>query len=287
LRLFMIRPLIIRPSFSAENWDGRNFSDPIETRQESARKEKSEPQEGMVLGDNLPGIEALSRSSAATAYCREGESQRPPHCANIHKRDGAGGESEEAGKPCTCKKERIKTLYVFDLDDTLVRSPEPAEAMRRWASAHGQMPAKKVKGDGPRGWYERPESLDNCIGITRGPVFNLWEVCTGKKDALCIILTARVETLRPQVEKLAAEVLPVRSPDLVLMKPLDTPLKTPWWKASEIERLAREYPAAKRILFWDDRSANLRAVASLSKVAVSADVLVLDANGKRSGRKKL
>jgi hypothetical protein len=242
--------------------------------------------ERMVLGESLPGVEAHRCSSAATARCREGESQRQPHGSNIQKRDGAGGETEEAGKICTCTKEKIKALYVFDLDDTLVRSPEPAEAMRRWASAHGRMPEKKVKGVGPRGWYERPESLDSCIGITRGPVFDLWEVCAGKEDALCIILTARVETLRPQVEKLAAEVLPVRSPDLVLMKPLDTPLKTPWWKASEIDMLARDYPAAKRILFWDDRSENLRAVASLSKGEVSADVLVFDANEKKCCRNK-
>lgn len=246
----------------------------------------------MMLGESFAGLDAHQAPSAARGCCPRGDSQLPPPCPIpiIKEEDGAVEEPEAAKKPCSQKKDEVKMLYVFDLDDTLVNSPEPAESMRRWESAHGEKLAKQAKGGRCRGWYERSESLDSCIGITRGPVFDLWEVCASKSDALCIILTARIETLRPQVEKLAAEMLPVRFPDLVLMKPLDTPLKTPSWKASEIERLARKYPAAKRILFWDDRKENLRAVAStsseISRGGGGVDIRVFDAHDQVHGWKK-
>lgn len=134
-------------------------------------------------------------------------------------------------------------------------------------------------------WFDRPESFDASVGIERGPVFDLWEICAGKKSAMCIILTARLERLRTEVERLTEEMLPLRKPDLLLMKPEQTSLTTPRWKAHEIRRLAQEYPCVTRILFWDDRKDNLRAVATSAREIArlgGAEILVFDSLNRRS-----
>jgi len=89
----------------------------------------------------------------------------------------------------------IRRLAVFDFDGTLMDSPEKESGKVEWSEKMGQPYPYE-------GWWGRPESLDlNVFDIKPFP-----SVLTQLKKELVlpntyvIILTSRMEKLRPQVE---------------------------------------------------------------------------------------
>jgi hypothetical protein len=89
----------------------------------------------------------------------------------------------------------IKRLVVFDFDSTLIDSPKKESGKLAWSEKMGQ-PYPYI------GWWGRPESLDlSVFDIKPFPsVLNQLKKEISTPDTYVIILTSRMEKLRPQVQ---------------------------------------------------------------------------------------
>jgi hypothetical protein len=89
----------------------------------------------------------------------------------------------------------IKRLAVFDFDGTLIDSPEKETGKIEWSEKMGQPYPYQ-------GWWGRPESLDlNVFDIKPFPsVLHQLKKEIVLPNTYVIILTSRMEKLRPQVE---------------------------------------------------------------------------------------
>ena len=91
----------------------------------------------------------------------------------------------------------MKRLAVYDFDGTLIDSPEPLEGKKQWEEKMGQ-PYPHV------GWWGRKESLDTDIFDIK-PFPNILAKLQNDMadpDTTTIILTSRMEKLRPQLENI-------------------------------------------------------------------------------------
>jgi len=93
----------------------------------------------------------------------------------------------------------MKRLAVYDFDGTLMDSPEPETGKPQW---------EKVKGEPypHKGWWGRAESLDTDVfDIKPFPnILALLKADMADPDTTTIILTSRMEKLRPQLENILA-----------------------------------------------------------------------------------
>ena len=91
----------------------------------------------------------------------------------------------------------MKRLAVFDFDGTLIDSPDKENGMRLWKEKNGQPYPHK-------GWWGRRESLDTTLFDIK-PFPNILVKLRedmGDPDTTTIILTSRMEKLRPQLENI-------------------------------------------------------------------------------------
>lgn len=138
----------------------------------------------------------------------------------------------------------ITRLAVFDFDGTLIDSPEPEAGKAQWSKKMGK-PYPHI------GWWGRPESLDlNVFDIKpfRSVLLQLKkELVT--PNTYVIILTSRMEKLRPQVEAvLAANHIKV---DKVDMKRAEGD------KGVKVMRYVQQFPDLKTINVYEDRDTDL------------------------------
>jgi hypothetical protein len=89
----------------------------------------------------------------------------------------------------------MKRLAVFDFDGTLMNTPEAEDGKRVWSETKGEDYTQK-------GWWSKRESLDtNVFDIKPFPdVLAQLNREKATPDTLVVILTSRMERLRPQVE---------------------------------------------------------------------------------------
>ena len=89
----------------------------------------------------------------------------------------------------------MRRLAIFDFDGTLIDSPDKENGMRLWKEKNGQPYPHK-------GWWGRKESLDTTLfDIKPFPhVLAQLEAEKAVPDTKVIILTSRMEKLRPEVE---------------------------------------------------------------------------------------
>ena len=91
----------------------------------------------------------------------------------------------------------MKRLIAYDFDGTLMDSPEPNPGKEIWKEKTGQEYPHK-------GWWGRKESLNTDIfEINTFPtILNQLKQDVADSNAHVIILTSRLEKLRPEVEKI-------------------------------------------------------------------------------------
>ena len=93
----------------------------------------------------------------------------------------------------------FKRLIIFDLDGTLCDTPEPNTGKKLWEKHYNKPFPHK-------GWWGRKESLDTDVFDIK-PFPNVLKQLEKEKkrpDTKVIILTSRMEKLRPEVEKILA-----------------------------------------------------------------------------------
>jgi hypothetical protein len=133
----------------------------------------------------------------------------------------------------------MKRLAVFDFDATLVDSPEKEEGKMIWQEKTGQ--------EYPHiGWWGRKESLDTSIfDIKAFPsVLNQLNQETNIPDTHVIILTSRMEKLRPEVEKVL-DMNNIFVDDVILKKGNEG-------KGDVILRIVQYNPDLEEINVYDD-----------------------------------
>lgn len=88
-----------------------------------------------------------------------------------------------------------KKICIFDFDGTLVDSPLPYEGKKIWEKHMGKKFPYK-------GWWSKKESLDvNVFNIKPFPkILSELNKCVSDEDSYVVILTARIEKLRPEIE---------------------------------------------------------------------------------------
>ena len=140
----------------------------------------------------------------------------------------------------------IKRLVAFDLDSTLIDSPMPDDGKKVWKSIKG-------KDYEHIGWWGRPESLDlNVFDIKPFPsVLNQLKDEQSKPNTYVIILTSRMEKLRPEVEAvLKANNIKV---DKVDMKRAEGD------KGVKVMRYIKQMPDLKVVNVYEDRDTDIEA----------------------------
>lgn len=144
----------------------------------------------------------------------------------------------------------IKRLCAFDFDGTLINSPEKEWGKEMWSRITGQPYPHQ-------GWWGRPESLDlNVFEIEAFPsVLNQLKEELAKPDSYVIILTSRMEKLRPQVEAvLKANNIHVHKVDMK---------RSEKSKGQKVLDYINKYPTLTEINVYDDRDSDIQSYESI------------------------
>jgi FMN phosphatase YigB (HAD superfamily) len=153
----------------------------------------------------------------------------------------------------------IKRLAVFDFDGTLINSPEPENGKQFWQDKMGrQYPYS--------GWWGRPESLDlDVFEIKPFPsVLNQLKKEQSTPNTFVLILTSRMEKLRPQVEAvLEKNNITV---DKVDMKRAEGD------KGIKVLRYVQQFPNLEEINVYEDRDIDFEAYERM-KSKLPEDIL--------------
>ena len=143
-------------------------------------------------------------------------------------------------------KNKIKQLFLFDFDGCIIDSIMPDEGKKIWEKEYN----KKF----PHvGWWSKPESLDiNIFNIKPfQSVLNILKKETNKSDTYVIILTSRLEKLRPYVQN----VLDINN---IHVNRLDMK-KNEKTKGNKILDYVQKFPNLKEINTYDDMESNIQS----------------------------
>jgi len=145
----------------------------------------------------------------------------------------------------------IKRLAAFDLDGTLIDTPMPEDGKPMWEKHYD----KKFP---YQGWWGRPESLDlDVFNIKAFPsVLNQLKKELVTPNTYVIILTSRMEKLRPQVQA-------ILDANNIHVDKLDMRRKE-HDKGIKILRYINEFPELKTINVYDDRDTDIAAYKNIS-----------------------
>jgi hypothetical protein len=133
----------------------------------------------------------------------------------------------------------MKKLAVYDMDGTLLNTPEKEEGKKLWKEKTGEEYPH-------RGWWGRRESLNTEIFDIQ-PVLKIYSKF--KKDitdpnAYVIILTSRLEKLRPEVENVL-DIHGIEPDELIMKKGNET-------KGDVILSYIKKFPNLEKIEVYDD-----------------------------------
>lgn len=133
----------------------------------------------------------------------------------------------------------MKKLAIYDFDGTLMNSPEPNPGKQIWKEKTGEEYPHK-------GWWGRKESLDTDVFEIKPipSILSKFNKDVNDPNTITIILTSRLEKLRPEVEKILK--LNNIHPDKLIMK---------WGgddKGDVILKLVNQYDDIGEIVVYDD-----------------------------------
>jgi hypothetical protein len=160
----------------------------------------------------------------------------------------------------------IKRLIAFDFDGTLGDSPMPEDGKKIWKEKTGHDYQHK-------GWWGRPESLD--LGVFDIKMFpsllNQLKREVSTPDTYVIILTSRMEKLRPQLKAvLDANGVHVNAIDMK---------HNELTKGEKILRYIDHLPDLEEVSVYDDREvdiASYQAVRSRIPDGISFNIYLAD-----------
>ena len=145
----------------------------------------------------------------------------------------------------------INTLSFYDFDGTLMDTPMPDSGREIWKEKTGE--------EYPHvGWWGRAESLDpNVFDIEPFPsVLNQLRSDTAKSDTYTVMLTSRMEKLKPQIEILLNN-NGIVFDDLSLKKDNDGE------KDDRIKEYLQKFPDVHTINVYDDRDKEMKVFSKM------------------------
>ena len=148
----------------------------------------------------------------------------------------------------------MKRLAIFDFDGTLIDSPEKESGKLEWEQKTGQPYPYD-------GWWGRKESLNTDVfDIKAFPsIKKQLEQEKGIPDTEVVILTARMEKLRPEVEEILNN-NNIVADDIILKRGGES-------KGDVIMNIVKYNPDLKEILVYDDfMNKNATKIAEYTKI---------------------
>ena len=153
------------------------------------------------------------------------------------------------------EKHTITKLVIFDMDSTLVKTPGREECDKVWMEKFNKpWPHKGV--------FSKPESLDFTIFEiqTIASVIKEYEAIKNDSFIYKVLLTGRLYKLAKEVKKLLDHHNLFFDEYL-----LNNRGETLNFKLFELNRLSKEFPNLKEILFFDDRDEHIPHFIELGK----------------------
>lgn len=147
----------------------------------------------------------------------------------------------------------IQRLDAFDFDGTLIQSPEKESGKIAWTKKKGTPYPHK-------GWWGRAESLDlDVFDIQLFPdIFKKLQEANADPNSYVIILTSRMEKLRPQVEAILIK-------NNIRVDKVD--MKDGWRnKGQKILDYIRKFPDLEEINMYDDNDEKIAEYKSVEDV---------------------
>jgi len=147
----------------------------------------------------------------------------------------------------------MKRLVIYDFDGTLIDSPEPEVGKAQWEEKMGEPYPHK-------GWWGRKESLDlNVFNIQPFPsILNELKKELSTPDTYVIILTSRMEKLRPEVQAILDK-------NSIHVHKLD--MKDDWRnKGQKILDYIKEFPELEEINVYDDMDEKIAELKSIEEM---------------------
>lgn len=144
----------------------------------------------------------------------------------------------------------IKRLIAFDFDGTLIDSPEKETGSVQWSEKMG-------KPYSYTGWWGRPESLDlNVFDIKPfSKVLSILNKNLSAPDTYVIILTSRMEKLRPEVEKVL-EHNHIKADKLDMKRSEKT-------KGEKVLRYIQQFPDLQEVSVYEDRDTDIQSYENI------------------------
>jgi len=216
---------------------------------------------GMQVSTDRKNSACITDSQMFKEYCREMDESKQLNDLLVQNTSKAT-EKVMAKPVLQLKAEDITSLYVFDFDSTLFKTPGPVTGRNQYLQITGERWPHK-------GWIGRPESLQWPLQIFPGPSFVDFKEHLGRAGSLTVLLTGRLQRTFAGVSTVLKEF--GVHPELCLLKPDDdsevsrnTP-KVHSYKKDVVRRLLKEYPKIKEMKLWDDRQDNVDAFRTLRK----------------------
>ena len=164
----------------------------------------------------------------------------------------------------------IRTIYIFDFDQTLVNTPGANEGKQQYKTYHGHPWPHK-------GWVIQPASLHHPLYLLPGPALGEYFKVYGSHGTRTVILTGRLMLLRAEVERVLAT-FGVQVDEMFLNPRLG--VDTLQFKIDTVKQLLEQYASLRRIELWDDNQEILAGMRMLAAQLNGVELVVHDSLAK-------